>query len=311
MRKRLLFIYNPNAGKKKIKGHLDDIITNLCGDDTELIVSPTTKPGDAKERVIEYGEDEGCIMVACSGGDGTLHEIVNGLMHINRKIPVVYMPMGSTNDFGASLNIPKDMIAASDVARFGVEFPCDIATFNEDYFVYTACFGLFTETSYATPQNIKNLLGHFAYVLNGMTELTNIKKYNMRVQFDDREEEGSFVFGAVCSTTTIGGVKGLTGKDVRFDDGLYELLLIKDSGILETPALITDILLGKLEHKCVVYEKVKSVRFIADDLVPWCVDGEYGGSFDDVSIDVIKQGINIMVPKDNDVLVDREEPFDE
>lgn len=311
MRKRLLFIYNPNAGKKKIKGHLDDIITNLCSDDTELIVSPTTKPGDAKERVIEYGEDEGCIMVACSGGDGTLHEIVNGLMHINRKIPIVYMPMGSTNDFGASLNIPKDIIAASDVARFGVEFPCDIATFNEDYFVYTACFGLFTETSYATPQNIKNLLGHFAYVLNGMTELTNIKKYNMRVQFDDREEEGSFVFGAVCSTTTIGGVKGLTGKDVRFDDGLYELLLIKDSGILETPALITDILLGKLEHKCVVYEKVKSVRFIADDLVPWCVDGEYGGSFDDVSINVIKQGINIMVPKDNDVLVDREEPLEE
>ncbi len=307
MRKRILFIYNPKAGKKKIKGHLDDIITNLCGYDTELIVSPTERPGDARERVIEYGADENCIMIACSGGDGTLHEIVNGMMRIDRKLPIVYMPAGSTNDFGASLKIPKDMVEASDAAKFGVEFPCDIATFNNDYFVYTACFGIFTETSYSTPQNIKNVLGHFAYIINGMTELANIKRYKMRVQFDGKEEEGNFIFGAVCSTSSIGGVKGLTGRDIKFDDGLYEMLLIKDSGFLETPSLITDILRGKLEHKCVVYDKVKSVRFVCEDLVPWCVDGEYGGSYDDVSINVKKQAINLMVPRESSVFSEKED----
>lgn len=307
MRKRVLFIYNPNAGKRKIKGQLDDIINNLCGDDTELIVSPTRKRGDARERVIENGSDEACVRVVCSGGDGTLHEIVSGMMHCERKVPIVYIPTGSTNDFGASLNISKDMVAASGAAKYGVEFPCDIARLNDDYFVYTACFGLFTETSYATPQNLKNVLGHFAYILNGATELAKIQRYPMRVEFDDRVEEGTFIFGTVCSTSSIGGMKGITGDGVKFDDGLYELLLIKDGNILEVPALINDILKGKFSHKRVVYGRVRSVKFISENEVPWCVDGEFGGNYTDVNIEVQKQAITIMIPRDNQVISDREE----
>lgn len=307
MRKRVLFIYNPNAGKRKIRGQLDDIINNLCGDDTELIVSPTKKRGDARERIIENGGDEGCIMVACSGGDGTLHEVVSGMMKCERKVPIVYIPTGSTNDFGASLNISKDMVASSGMAKYGVEFPCDIAKLNDDYFVYTACFGLFTETSYATPQNLKNVLGHFAYILNGMTELTKIQRYPMRVEFNDRTEEGVFIFGTVCSTSSIGGMKGITGDGVKFDDGLYELLLIKDGNILEVPSLINDILKGKFSHKRVVYERVKSVKFISEKEVPWCVDGEFGGSYKNAEIEVLKQAITIMIPKRDENIPDREE----
>ncbi|MGN0165072.1 MAG: diacylglycerol/lipid kinase family protein [Lachnospiraceae bacterium] len=301
MKKRLLFVYNPTAGMRKIKDKLDDIINNLCDDDTELIVSPTRKQGDAKERVIEYASTEQCYMIACSGGDGTLHEVVNGMMEAEKRIPIVYIPTGSTNDFGASLNIPKNMVEASDMARFGVEFPCDIAKINNSYFVYTACFGLFTETSYSTSQNLKNLLGHTAYVLKGATELTKIQRYKMRVEFNDRVEEGTFIFGTVCSTSSIGGMKGLTGDDVKFDDGLYELLLIKDGKLHEYPSLINDILKGNFSHNLVVYGRVKSVKFISETEVPWCVDGEFAGNMTEVNIEVQEQAITLMIPKDSSV----------
>ncbi|MBQ8281796.1 MAG: diacylglycerol kinase family lipid kinase [Lachnospiraceae bacterium] len=310
MKRRLLFIYNPNAGMRKIKDKLDDIINNLCGDDTELIVSPTRKQGDARERVIEYVHNPNCFMVACSGGDGTLHEVVSGMMQCENRVPIVYIPTGTTNDFGASLNIPKDMVEASDVARFGMKFPCDIAQLNDEYFVYTACFGLFTETSYATSQNMKNVLGHSAYVLKAATELTKIQRFNLRVEFDDRVEEGTFIFGTVCSTSSIGGVKGLTGNDVRFDDGLYELLLIRDGNILDVPALINDILQGNFSHKRVVYGRVKSVKFYCDSEVPWCVDGEFGGMYRDVEINIHKRAITLMIPRNNNFtspFEDREE----
>lgn len=300
MKKRLLFIYNPNAGMKKIKDKLSDIICNLSDDNTEIIVSPTKKRGDARKTVIEYGKEDDCAMVACSGGDGTLHEIVSGMMSISYKKPIVYIPTGSTNDFGASLNIPKNMIAASDVAKYGREFPCDIAKINNDYFVYTACFGIFTETSYATSQNMKNLLGHSAYILKGATELTKIQRYKMRVEFNDRVVEDIFLFGAVCSTSSIGGVKGIIGDGVEFDDGYYELLLIKDGNVLEVPSMINDIMKGNFTHKRVVYGRVKKVNFYSETDVPWCVDGEFGGLFKDVEIDIIKQAVTLMIPKDND-----------
>lgn len=303
MKRRMLFVYNPNAGMRKIREHLDDIINNLCGDDTELIVSPTRKRGDAKTRVIEYGEGENCFMVACSGGDGTLHEVINGMMLSKKNVPIVYIPTGSTNDFGASHKLPKDMVQASDMARFGMRFPIDVAKMNDEYFVYTACFGVFTETSYATSQSMKNVLGHFAYILKGATELTKIQRYKMRVEYDGQVDEGTYIFGTVCSTSSIGGVKGITG-DVKFDDGLFELLLIKDGNILELPAMMNDILKGNFSHDKVVYARVKNVKFICETEVPWCVDGEFGGNCKEVNIDVLKQACSLMIPKQHYLLID-------
>lgn len=295
MKKRMLFIYNPNAGKKAIHDKLAEIINNLTDEDMELIVSPTKKRGDAEKRVYEYENDENCFMICCSGGDGTLHEVVNGMMKRTNRVPIVYIPTGSTNDFGASLNIPKDMVVASDMAKFGVPFPIDIASLNNSYFVYTACFGLFTETSYATPQNLKNVLGHFAYVINGAAELTKVEKFHMIVEYDGQRVEDDFIFGTVCSTSSIGGLKGISGTNIRFDDGLYEMLLIRAGSMLNIPSMLNDIIKGNYNHERIVYSKVKNVKMYSSKVIPWCADGEFAGDFKEVSINVHKRAVTLMV----------------
>ena len=295
MKRRMLFVYNPNAGKKAIKDKLSEIVNNLTQDDMELIISPTKKRGDAEERVIEYEEDKACTMICCSGGDGTLHEVVSGMMKREWKVPIVYIPTGSTNDFGSSLNIPKDMVVASDMARFGMPFPIDIASFNDGYFVYTACFGLFTEVSYATPQSMKNVLGHFAYILNGAAELAKINKYHMIVEYEGKRIEDDFIFGTICSTSSIGGMKGIIGNDVRFDDGLYELLLIRDGSKLNLIPLANDLLKGNFNNDRIIYAKVKSAHFHCNKEIPWCVDGEFAGNARDAQIDVHQRAITMMI----------------
>ena len=295
MKNRLLFIYNPNAGKKAIKDKLLEIINNLTDENMELIVSPTKKRGDAEVRVIEYENDLDCEMIICSGGDGTLHEVVSGMMKRVHRVPIVYIPTGSTNDFGVSLNIPKDMVVASDMAKFGMPFPIDVASLNHDYFVYTCCFGLFTETSYATPQAAKNVLGHFAYILKGSTELAKIKKYHMKVEYDDKVITDTFIFGMVCSTSSVGGFKGITGKDVRFDDGYYEMILIKDGSMLDIIPIVNDLLKGNHTHERVIYARVNKVKFTSEKEVAWCVDGEFAGNLRTADIKINQRAVTLMI----------------
>ncbi|MDD6102607.1 MAG: diacylglycerol kinase family lipid kinase [Clostridiales bacterium] len=296
MKKKLLFIYNPNAGKCKIKDQLSDILDEFCDVYSQVIVSPTKKRGDATEFVIEYEDDRDCEIVACSGGDGTLHEIVNGMMKRNYRVPILYIPTGSTNDFGKSLNIPKNMVEASSMVNTGKLFPCDVASFNSKYFVYTAAFGIFTETSYSTSQTLKNMLGHFAYIINGATELTKIQRYNMTVEYDGQIAEGVFIFGAISSTSSIGGMKSITRDDVEYDDGYYEMILIRDGRIYEYPALINDILRGNVNSEKVIYAKVKNIKIKSEEDVPWCLDGEFGGIERFVNINVHQRAITFMIP---------------
>lgn len=296
MRKKLLFVYNPNAGKCKIKDQLSDILDHFCDEFSQVIVSPTKKMGDATERVIEYEADKECELVACSGGDGTLHEVVNGMMRRENRVPILYIPTGSTNDFGKSHNLPTNMVEASSMISNGKLFPCDVASFNSKYFVYTACFGVFTETSYATPQQLKNALGHFAYILNGATELTKIQRFNMTVEYDNNIAEGTFIFGAISSTSSIGGIKGLTREGVEFDDGYYELILIRDGKLYEVPSIINDILRGNVNSEKVIYARVKHVRVVSEEDVPWCLDGEFGGVSRFADINVYQQAVTFLVP---------------
>ena len=295
--KHVLLIYNPYAGKKKIKDYLYDIINNLVDDDTELIVFPTKARGDADVKVAEMRDF--ITLVCCSGGDGTLHEVVNGMMRRppEKRVPISYIPTGSTNDFGKSLNISSNMVTASNLARFGSPFKIDVASLNELYFVYTACFGVFTETSYATPQDLKNILGHFAYIINGASELTRVARYNMRVEYDGNVVEGRFVFGAVCSTTQVGGMKGIMGRDVKFNDGLYEMLLIKDMPITAYSSVLYELMQGNYEkeNNYIVYAKVKNVKFLCDREVAWCADGEFGGNIRNAEINVNREAVTLMV----------------
>ena len=176
--KKLLFIYNPNAGKGLIKPKLSDVLDIFVKAGYEVTVYPTQKYRDGYHKVRHFKEEYD--LVVCSGGDGTLDEVVTGMMKRKEQIPIGYIPTGTTNDFARSLHIPKDMLKAADTAVNGIVFPCDIGKFNNDFFVYIAAFGLFTDVSYQTKQEVKNVLGHLAYVLEGMKRLYNCLLYTSR-----------------------------------------------------------------------------------------------------------------------------------
>ena len=173
MEKKLVFIFNPKAGKGKIKTSLMDIVDIFNKGGYEVIIRATQAPKDAYEQVKKYADKVD--LIVCSGGDGTLDEVVTGITEVGSKVPVGYIPAGSTNDFANSLGIPKNMKAAAETVVDGRLFACDIGAFNDDTFVYIAAFGLFTDVSYETKQEYKNVLGHMAYILEGMKRLPSIK----------------------------------------------------------------------------------------------------------------------------------------
>lgn len=223
--KKMLFVYNPNAGKGLLRPKVSDIVDIFVKAGYEVTIYPTQSYRDAYKKVCEL--EEGYQLVVCSGGDGTIDEVVTGMMQREHKIPIGYIPTGTTNDFANSLHIPKDILMAAHTSVNGAPFACDIGRFNDDVFVYIAAFGLFTDVSYQTKQNVKNVLGHLAYVLEGVKRLYNIPSYHVKVTYDDQVIEENFVYGMVTNSRSVGGFRNIIGKHVVFDDGEFEVTLIK------------------------------------------------------------------------------------
>ena len=206
--KKMLFIYNPNSGMGLLKPKLSDVLDIFVKGGYEVTVYPTQKYHDAVRKMGEYEEQYD--LVACSGGDGTLDEVVTGMMKREKKVPIGYIPAGTTNDFASSLHISKNMLEAADTVVNGVPFACDVGEFNEDYFVYIAAFGLFTDVSYETKQSMKNVLGHLAYILEGTKRIFNIPSYRIKVTHDGETIEDEFIYGMVTNSRSVGGFKGIT-----------------------------------------------------------------------------------------------------
>ena len=220
--KKILFVFNPVAGRSQIRNYMVDILDILSRAEYKVVCYPTRARGDARRVVRERRDDY--LYVVCAGGDGTLDEVVSGMMENPEKpfIPIGYIPAGTTNDFASSLHIPSDMVKAAEVVANGRIFRCDLGLFNEsDYFTYVAAFGLFTGTSYSTPQELKNQLGHLAYILQGMTELGNMRAYRIHVKSDEKEFEGEFAYGMITNSRSIGGFSNITGSKVDLQDGLF------------------------------------------------------------------------------------------
>ena len=294
MGRKLMFIYNPKAGKAKIKSKLADILDIFARAGYETTVFPTQAKGDAMH--IMEGRSRDYELVVCSGGDGTLDETVTGMIESGFQTPIGYIPAGSTNDFGGSLSLPKNMLRAAEIIVEGKNFLCDIGAFNEDIFVYVAAFGLFTEVSYETGQDVKNMLGHMAYVLEGMKRLSAIKSYPMRVNCGGEIIEEDFIFGMVTNSFSVGGVKNITGTDVKLDDGIFEVTLIKKP---KNPIELNNIVVSLLNHKIdtnVMYcLRTSSIYFDSAEPIAWTLDGENGGTHKSVKIENIHHGMNIMV----------------
>lgn len=295
-KKRMLFIYNPRAGKEKIRSNLLDIIDIFTKADYEVTAYPTQAKGDGLLAVKERRMDR-YDLVVCAGGDGTLDEVVTGMMQCDERIPVGYVPAGSTNDFANSLKIPRNMIRAAQAIVEGKVFRCDIGAFNDDVFVYIAAFGIFTEVSYETRQDMKNVLGHMAYILEGMRRLSTIKAYRMNVEGDNFSAEGEFLFGMITNSTSVGGFKRITGKYVELDDGVFEVTLIKKPvSVLELNQITTALVSGNIITESMYCFKTSSLKLTSEEPVAWTLDGEFGGKHKEVEIFDQKQALEILVP---------------
>ena len=295
MSQKLLFIFNPHSGKGQIKNNLVEIIDTMVKADFEVTVYTTQAQGDAIQKVA--AEAANYDRIVCSGGDGTLDEVMTGLIQSGQDVPIGYIPAGSTNDFANSLGIPKDMVKAADAAVNGRTFPCDIGAFNNDYFVYVAAFGLFTEVSYKTSQEWKNVLGHAAYILEGMRSLHDIPSFNMQVEYNNVRIQDEFIYGMISNSTSVGGFKGMTGKDVLLDDGVFEVTLIKKPrNPIELNEIIAS-LINLVDDTDMIYSfKSDEVEFTAREEVPWTLDGEFGGAHEEVIVKNICRAVDIMVP---------------
>ena len=292
--KKLLFVVNGHSGKGQIKNKLLDIIDIMIKEGYHVQVHTTQEREDATKVVREQAKYYD--LVVCSGGDGTLDEAVTGMMQSEVRTPLGYIPAGSTNDFANSLEIPKDMIQAAKTAVLGVPFSCDVGEFNGDYFIYVAAFGIFTDVSYATSQELKNALGHVAYILEGAKRLYTIKTYHMRVEYDGNEIEGDFLLGMITNSTSVGGFKNMTGKDVKLDDGMFEVTLNhKPKNIIELNTIIASLTNLKDETDLIDSFRAESVKFYSEEEIPWTLDGEFGGDHKEVQIKDHCKAVDIMI----------------
>lgn len=294
MDKKMLFVYNPKAGKAHIRNKLADILDVFAGAGYEMTVAPTQKRGDAKRIVASRSPEYD--LVVCSGGDGTLDETVTGMMQSFFRTPIGYIPAGSTNDFGGSLGLPKNMVKAAETIVQGKNFPCDIGSFNEDIFVYIAAFGIFTEVSYETGQDMKNVLGHMAYVLEGVKRLSSVRSFRLQVSWEGKTIQDEFIFGMITNSVSVGGFKNITGKNVKLDDGVFEVTLIKTpKNPIELNNIAISLLNRDIDTDAMYCFRTSELTVTSAEPVAWTLDGENGGSHTSVVIRNVHQGVDIRV----------------
>lgn len=292
--KRLLFVYNAKSGRTMIRVHLAEIIDTFIKAGYYVESYQTQSAQDARRQIAGRGSNYDLIVVA--GGDGTLNEAVTGMMKLNRKIPLGYIPSGSTNDFAASLKLPKDMRMAARVAVKGTPTYIDVGAFNRSTFVYIACFGVFTDISYSTPQDMKNILGHSAYIIEALRKFGEImSSHHFRIECDNgRIIEDDFIFGMVTNSVSVAGFREITGKNIILDDGLFEVTLLKrPKNAIELQEMISSIVYMK-PCKNIITFKAAKIKFISDEKVKWVLDGEYGGCMKKVLIRNRKCAVRVM-----------------
>lgn len=290
--KKMLFVFNPKAGKGKIKTHLLDIVDIFSSHNYEIIIRSTQAPRDAYEKAKEYADSVD--LIVCSGGDGTLDEVVTGIMEVDSSVPIGYIPAGSTNDFANSLFMPKNMIRVAEMIMAEELYHCDIGRFNQKIFAYVAAFGLFTDVSYETDQDLKNVLGHVAYVLEGVKRLFDIKSYHMKVSSEEVQVEDDFIVGMITNSRSVGGFKNLTGKNVDMNDGFFEVtLIVHPKNPLQLQEIMTALVMAEDNTDMIYSFKTRQLTIETDEEVPWTLDGEFGGNHSYVEIENRHKALNL------------------
>ena len=291
--RKLLLIMNPFAGQKKANKVLPEILMLFTEAGYEINISMTTGPGAATRLAAERGGMAD--LVVCCGGDGTLNETIAGLLQAGLDVPVGYIPSGTTNDFASSLNLSHNPIQAAKDILEGDPVAYDICRFGDRYFCYVASFGAFTKASYAVPQTLKNALGHTAYVLGGISELSQIRNEHVRMEIDGEVVEDDFLFGAICNSTSVGGILTLPQDQVDMGDGIFEVMLIRAPRHINE---IADCILAvqNQTYNCgmITFRPAKAVKILADPSMAWTLDGEKADGYREIPVENLHHAVKIM-----------------
>lgn len=291
---KLMLIINPNAGKKKIRSQLFPLVERLTQNGYIPTVFVTDPVYGATKIIDNFSDDFDTII--CSGGDGTLNQVISRLIRKEKRPPIGYIPAGTANDVAKSLDLSSDIIKAADDIVTAVPTPFDVGTFGSSNFIYIASFGAFTEASYATPQAQKNALGHLAYVLQGLKSVQNITSYHIKIETEDAVYEDDYVFGAMINSFSFAGMFKLNKDEVVFDDGMFEVMLIK------TPRTVTQLqnaamslLSQKYDDRYVTFFHASKLKVTCAEPIPWTTDGEFGDVYKSVSLSVNKQAVQLLL----------------
>ena len=285
MKSKILIIANPKAGKSKTNIYLKKIKQNLEMQNYDVKIFLTSK----EKNIIDILKDRryNFEKIIVCGGDGTLNQTIQGLYELGKKISIGFIPFGTINDFAKTLQVSFDKI---DISK-------NINKYQEMQ-VYTATFGIFSKTSYLVNYKAKNLIGKLAYILYGIKEIFNFKKYNLKITSKEQNIEGKFVFGAICNSKYIGGFPLFKKKNVKIDDGQFEVILVKEcKNIFKILELTLKVITGNLNDKNIYYFKTSNISIQADDDIEWSLDGEYGGKLKNVKIQNLQKYITYLLPK--------------
>ena len=291
--KKMLFIVNPCAGQRRVNRYLVEILDIFNRGGYEVVTYITAQQGDCARIAREKASQVD--LVVCAGGDGTFNEMITGGLDSGADVSVGYIPSGSTNDFAASLRLPTHVVKAAQAIVDGEPQPLDVGRFGERYFSYVASFGAFTRASYATPQNVKNALGHIAYLLEGIQELSQLRNEHVRITLEDQVIEGDYLFGAVSNSTSVGGILTLDPKQVDMSDGVFELLLVRmPKDLVELHDCI--LALQKQKYNCAVITFVTAgkLEILANPQMTWSLDGERENGHETVRVENLHHAIRLI-----------------
>ena len=298
MKKNTLLIVNPCSGKKRTRKNKQDVIRFLSENGNTVTVRETDYKGHATQIAEEQGGEYD--LIACCGGDGTFNEVINGALHLEKKIPLAYIPNGTTNDTAKTLSLPKNLSELASVIKNDTYKKCDIGSFNNRYFFCAVSFGIGAEASFSTKQSLKNEIGHVAYILSNIKKIPDVRPVKMNIEYDDKKISGEFIFGAVINTKSVGGMFKLDENIFKINDGKFEIVLVRKlDSIIEIPHVLGKLQKKEYDNEKIILIQASKVKFTSPNEVAWLIDGENGGKLTEVSIENINQEIEICAPDSN------------
>lgn len=294
---KILLIVNPCSGRAKMRTELLKVVEILSADNNLVTVYPTKARGDATEFIKNHTDLSYDLIVVC-GGDGTLNEVITGLMQSGIHRTLGYIPSGTLNEWSSGLHISRSIKQAANDILTGNKIQLDIGQFGEKYFSYTASFGAFTDASYSAPQDVKNVLGQAAYFFEGIKSIGNIKPVHLKFTADGKETEGDFLFGAVSNSMSVGGIVKFNESAVKLNDGKFEILLIRNpDNILKLQPIIDGILKQDFDREGIEFFTAGSVTVTGGEELSWTLDGEYAKGENEITISNLHNAIELIVPQ--------------